>query len=168
MVFEPTSNPKTRGRRLEAEPLALGMRRLYGAATSKRQRSMDRRYGATESASSSGRSRPLPRKAKRLGLQALGLCAVVAICYYAEQVLVVILASVLIAFVLAPVVDLFMRLRLPRWISSLLALLLLMSALGGVTFYGINHASNLVDQLPRYSVKLREKATKLVRKTQKA
>lgn len=69
-------------------------------------------------------------------MQALGLCAVVAICYYAEQVLVVILASVLIAFVLAPVVDLFMRLRLPRWISSLLALLLLMSALGGVTFTG--------------------------------
>ena len=107
-------------------------------------------------------------KQRDWALQALGLCAVVAIRYYAEQALVVILASVLIAFVLAPVVDLFMRLRLPRWISSLLALLLLMSALGGVTFYGINHASNLVDQLPRYSVKLREKATKLVRKTQKA
>ena len=106
-------------------------------------------------------------KQRDWALDAVGLLAVGALCYYAEQVLVVILASVLIAFVLAPVVDLFVHLRLPRWISSFLALLLLMSVIGGVSFYGINQAANLVDQLPRYTVKMREKITKVMRKTQK-
>ncbi|MBV9180379.1 MAG: AI-2E family transporter [Acidobacteria bacterium] len=100
-------------------------------------------------------------------LDAVGLLAVGALCYYAEQVLVVILASVLIAFVLAPVADLFMHLRLPRWVASFLALLLLMSVVGGVSYYGINQAANLVDQLPRYTVKMREKITKVLRNTQK-
>ena len=100
-------------------------------------------------------------------LDALGLLALGAICYYAEQVLVVILTAVLIAFVLAPMVDLFMHLRLPRWVAALLALLVLISALGGLSVYGINQASNLGDQLPRYTVKVREKLSRLARKTQK-
>jgi len=99
--------------------------------------------------------------------QVLGLCGVIALCYYGEQVLVVVLASVLVAFVLAPLVDLFLRWHLPRWVSALLAVSLLMAALGGLSLYGVNQASNLVDQLPRYTVKVREKITKLMRKTQK-
>ena len=100
-------------------------------------------------------------------IQVLGLCGVIALCYYGEQLLVVLLVSVLVSFVLAPLVDVFLRCRLPRWVSALLSVLLLVAVTGGLSFYGINQASNLADQLPRYTVKVREKITKVVRKTQK-
>lgn len=47
-------------------------------------------------------------------MNCLGIGVLIALCYYGELVLVVILISVLLAFVLAPVVDLLQFLRLPR------------------------------------------------------
>jgi len=41
---------------------------------------------------------------------AVGLGAIAAICYFAEEILVVILVSVLLSFVLAPIADLLSRL----------------------------------------------------------
>src|SRR6185437_13107863 len=69
-------------------------------------------------------------------LHLLGLGAAAAICYFAEEPLVVILVSILIAFVLAPVTDLFERLRLPRSVAAGLSVLLLLALIGGLGYLG--------------------------------
>jgi predicted PurR-regulated permease PerM len=100
-------------------------------------------------------------------LYVLGLLAIGVICYWAEKILVVISVSVLLAFVLAPIADLGSRLRMPRWVGSALAVLLLIGALGGAAYYGVNQLSNLVDQLPKYSGRVRTEVANLSRKEQR-
>src|SRR5437879_4082733 len=53
-------------------------------------------------------ARPHPRR-KDWALRAMGLGTIFAICNFAEEILAVILVSVLIAFVLAPLVDIQVR-----------------------------------------------------------
>ena len=97
----------------------------------------------------------------------LGLAGIFAVCYFTEEILVVLLISILIAFVLAPISDFFERLRLPRPLAAGVSVLLLLAALGAVTYYGVNQASNLIEQLPRYTGRIRDDIAKLSRKTQK-
>jgi predicted PurR-regulated permease PerM len=96
----------------------------------------------------------------------MGLGAIFAICYFAEEILVVILVSILIAFMLAPVADFFSRLRFPRWVASAMAVLILVGALGAAAKYGVNQLSNLIDELPQYSGKVRAEVAKISRKAQ--
>ena len=110
-------------------------------------------------------ARPHPKR-KDWALNAVGIAAILAICYYGEETLAVIVVSVLIAFVLAPVVDLLGRLRFPRWLASITAVLLLMAALAGATYYGFNQASRLIEELPKYTQQIRGKLAKLSHKAQ--
>ena len=57
--------------------------------------------------------RPRPRR-KDWALTAMGLGTIFARCYFAGQILVTILVSVLLAFVLAPVVTFLTRLKVPQ------------------------------------------------------
>jgi predicted PurR-regulated permease PerM len=104
-------------------------------------------------------------KRKDWALQAVGVGAILAICYFGEEILAVILVSVLIAFALAPIADFFTRVGLPRWAASGLAVFFLQAALGGATYYGLNQASNLLDQLPKYSGQIRQKLSRISRTT---
>jgi predicted PurR-regulated permease PerM len=79
---------------------------------------------------------------------------VLTLCYLAEFVLSVMLVSILLAFILAPVVDFFSR-RLPRSFASLIAVLLLLALLYGITYASYNQAANFVQVLPRYSERIR-------------
>ena len=97
---------------------------------------------------------------------ALGIGSICAICYFAEEILVVILVSVLLAFVLAPVADLFIRLRMPRWVAAAIAVLLLAAAMGGIAYYGLNQLSNLIDDLPQYTDRVRAEVATISRKAQ--
>ena len=49
--------------------------------------------------------RPAQAPVTALGVNVIGIAVILGICYYAELVLVVILVSILLAFVLAPVVE---------------------------------------------------------------
>src|SRR5882762_55387 len=80
---------------------------------------------------------------------------VLTLCYIAEIVLVVMLASTLLAFILAPVVDFFGYFRLPRSLSSLIAVLLLLTLVYGITYVSYNQAANFLQVLPRYSERIR-------------
>jgi len=80
---------------------------------------------------------------------------VLTLCYVAELVLVVMLVSILIAFILAPVVDLLMRARMPRSLASLGAVLLLLGLLYGISYVSYNQASNFLQVLPKYSDRIR-------------
>ena len=109
--------------------------------------------------------RPRPRR-KDWALTAMGLGAIIAMCYFAEQILVTILVSVLLAFVLAPVVTSLTKLKVPHWVSALLAVLLLIGLIGGAGYLGINKASDFLHELPQYSKRLHAKVADVVHKTQ--
>ena len=89
-------------------------------------------------------------------MNVIGIAGVLALCYFGESVLVVMLVSVLLAFILAPVVDLLTYLRLPRSLAAAIAILLLLGALAGVVYYSYNQAATLVQDLPKYTGKVRE------------
>jgi predicted PurR-regulated permease PerM len=79
---------------------------------------------------------------------------VLTLCYLAEFVLAVMLVSILLAFILAPVVD-FLGRRFPRSLASLIAVLLLLALLYGITYASYNQAANFIQVLPRYSERIR-------------
>ncbi|HMK22417.1 MAG TPA: AI-2E family transporter, partial [Terriglobales bacterium] len=85
----------------------------------------------------------------------IAIGVVLAICYVAELVLVVILVSTLLAFILAPVVDFISQYRVPRGLSSLFAVLLLLTLLYGVTYASYNEVANFVQVLPKFSERIR-------------
>lgn len=86
----------------------------------------------------------------------VGIAGILALCYFGESVLVVMLVSVLLAFILAPIVDFLTYLRLPRSLAAAIAILLLLGALAGIVFYSYNQAATLVQDLPKYTGKVRE------------
>ena len=104
---------------------------------------------------------------KGWALTTLGLSAIFAICYFTEEILVVLLISILIAFVLAPLTDFLVRLHLPRSAAAGISVFLLLAAIAAVTYYGVNQASNLIEELPKYTSRIRQDIAKLSRKTQK-
>jgi predicted PurR-regulated permease PerM len=104
---------------------------------------------------------------KSWALTLLGIGAILTFCYFAEEPLAVILVSMLFAFVLDPVVDFFTRMRMPRAVAAAIAVILTCAALGGVVYFGFSKASNLLEELPKHSVEIRQDFAKLTRKAQK-
>ncbi len=95
--------------------------------------------------------------------------------YYAKLPLVVVFVSILLAFILAPVVDALERLRVPRSVASLLATILFLALLYVTVWAGYNSAQNFLSDLPRYSgeirravVHFREKAEEIQKTTEGA
>jgi predicted PurR-regulated permease PerM len=94
-------------------------------------------------------------------LTVLATAAVLTLTYFAKPVLIVIMASILIAFALAPIVDFCERyLRMPKSLGALIAVLLLVSVLYGITYVSYTRGVDFMQQLPRYSGKVRESLTK--------
>src|SRR4051812_27160870 len=56
---------------------------------------------------------------------------ILTICYLAKPVLITLLVAILFAFLLEPIVNLFLRIRIPRPIGALIAMLLV-----GALLYG--------------------------------
>lgn len=105
----------------------------------------------------------------------IATAAVLAGVYYARLPLVVLLVSVLLAFILAPIADAFVRIRLPRSVAALFATLLLIAALYGVFYASYTRAQSFLNDLPRYSgeirhviVHVRQKAEKIQKTTDSA
>jgi predicted PurR-regulated permease PerM len=91
----------------------------------------------------------------------IAMGVVLTVCYVAELVLVVSLVSMLLAFILAPIVDFLGRFRLPRGLSSLVAVLILLSILYGITYASYSEAANFAQVLPKYSERVRASVTSL-------
>jgi len=85
----------------------------------------------------------------------IAIGVVLTLCYVAELVLVVILVSTLLAFILAPIVDFLSRRRLPRGLSSLIAVLTLLLLAYAATYLSYNQAATFVQVLPKYSDRIR-------------
>ena len=104
---------------------------------------------------------------KDWALTVLGVGAILAFCYFAEKPLAVILVSMLFAFVLDPITDVFTRMRMPRAVAAAIAVLLTCAAIGGMLYFGFNKASNLLEELPNHSAEIRRDFAKMTRKAQK-
>lgn len=84
-------------------------------------------------------------------LTVLATGAVLTLMYFAKPVLITVLSSVLLAYILAPLVDALERFRCPKPVASLVAVLLLCGICYGITYVSYNRAVAFVQELPKYS-----------------
>lgn len=96
------------------------------------------------------------RPASHWTLNLIGIGLILALCDYAETVLVVTMFAILLAFILAPVVDLFTYIRLPRGLGAAIAVMLLLSVVGGIVYFSSNQALIFAQDLPKYTTRVRE------------
>jgi predicted PurR-regulated permease PerM len=87
---------------------------------------------------------------------AIGVATILVLCYWGELVLAVILMAALLAFILAPVMDLLIRLRLPRGLAAAIVVLVLLTLIVGLVYYSSNQAITFVQDLSRYTSRARE------------
>jgi predicted PurR-regulated permease PerM len=85
----------------------------------------------------------------------VGATVILAICYIAKLVLITLLVSILLAFVLDPLVSLLERIRIPRAAGAFLAVLVLLGATYGGSYFLYGRAVSFVHDLPKYSDKIR-------------
>ena len=96
-----------------------------------------------------------PRK-HHWSLTLLGIGLIIVFAYYGESVLAVLFFSILLSFVLEPLVEAFgVYLRLPRALGALIAVVLLLALLYGITYASYSRAIVFMDTVPRYSEKIR-------------
>jgi len=86
----------------------------------------------------------------------LAVTVVLAVCYVAKLVMITIASSLLLAFVLEPIVWRLERWRVPRAVGSFMAVLLLLGGVYGVSHFSYNSATAFLHDLPKYSYQLRE------------
>jgi len=91
----------------------------------------------------------------------IAIAAAVGLIYLLKLVLVTILFSALLAFALNPLVVALAKIRVPRAIGSAIALLLFIALSLALTFFFYNRAMDFLDELPQYSVTIRENLQKL-------
>ena len=95
-----------------------------------------------------------PRK-HHWSLTLLGIGLIVVFAYYGESVLAVLFFSILLSFVLSPVVEALAYFHIPRGLGALIAVVLLVALLYGIATASYNQAVSFVDTLPKYSQKIR-------------
>ena len=84
----------------------------------------------------------------------VAVIAVIGLIYLLKFVLITTLISVLLAFVLEPVVSGLARIRVPRAAGALFAVVLLIAVAGGLTSFFYGRAVDFATQLPKYSGKI--------------
>ncbi len=92
---------------------------------------------------------------------AIGIATILGLCYWGELVLAVMLVSVLLAFILAPVMEFFIRCQLPRGLAAAVAVILLLSLIGGLVYYSSNQAISFVQDLSKYAQNIRQKISQV-------
>ncbi len=103
---------------------------------------------------------PKPQK-PHWAFSAIGIATILGLCYWGELVLAVMLVSVLLAFILAPVMEFFISLHLPRGLAAGVAVLLLVSLVGGVIYYSSNQAIVFVQDLSKYTQTVRQEISQV-------
>ncbi len=91
---------------------------------------------------------------------------ILAICYFAEEVLVIILVSILFAFILAPIREGLTFLRFPRSLASAIAVLVLLTCVAGVVYLSFNQATTFIHDLPKYTAEARREFEQLSKKAE--
>jgi predicted PurR-regulated permease PerM len=98
---------------------------------------------------------PIDVKLRGVALVVTASAAAIALLYWAREVFIPIVLSVLMSYALEPIVSAFMRLRLPRVVAALLVMILFT---GGVMYGGYalsDDAAAMVASVPEAAAKLR-------------
>ena len=85
----------------------------------------------------------------------VGATVILAICYIAKLILVTLLVSILLAFVLEPLVNLMEEARLPRAAGAFLAVLFMVALMWAGSYFLYGKAMSFVHELPKYSDRIR-------------
>jgi predicted PurR-regulated permease PerM len=93
--------------------------------------------------------------------------AVIGLIYLLKLVMVTTLFSILLAFVLEPLVSRLARIGIPRAAGALLAVVLLVGLAGGLTYFFYSRAVDFATQLPKYSGKIHSTLASLRAQTSK-
>ncbi|MGA2903774.1 MAG: AI-2E family transporter [Candidatus Korobacteraceae bacterium] len=99
--------------------------------------------------------------AQSTALVILASAAVLTLIYVGKLLLVVILISILLSFVLAPIVDLLVRVQVPRAVGALLAVALLVSALGLASYGSYSRALDFMHEVPKYKARIQTMGAKI-------
>lgn len=96
------------------------------------------------------------RKSLGGGTALIALAAMIALLYYGKLFFITLIAAIVLAFILEPVVTLFMRLKLPRPVASFITCTLALAVvyLAVLAFY--SQAIGLWQELPTYSKRINE------------
>jgi predicted PurR-regulated permease PerM len=86
----------------------------------------------------------------------VALAVLMVIVYYAKLPLVVICVSLLLAFILDPIVRAFAKIRIPRPVGAFFALVLLSVLLYGLSYFFYQRATEFAQQLPHYSNRIKQ------------
>jgi len=95
----------------------------------------------------------------------VAVIAVLGLIYILKLVMVTTLTSMLLAFVLEPLVIQLRRLRMPRSIAALIAVAVLLAVSLGLTYFFYSRAVDFATQLPKYSGRIRDSLGKLGKQT---
>ena len=104
---------------------------------------------------------PQPVRSRNMAQAIIAAGVILYFCIQAELVLSVFFVSLLLAFILAPLVEWVQRLRLPRSVASFIAVMALVAVGMGLTYLSYNQAASFIHNLPRYSGKIREEMVHL-------
>ena len=85
----------------------------------------------------------------------IALGVLLTFCYLAEWELIVLLISILLAFMLSPIVEALQRVSVPRGVGSFVAVLLLMGVGYGVAYLSYSQTMSFVANLPQFSHDIR-------------
>lgn len=97
----------------------------------------------------------------------VAVIAVIGLIYLLKLVMVTTLFSILLAFVLEPLVSRLARIGIPRVAGALLAVALLVCLGGGLTYFFYSRAVDFATQLPKYSGKIHSALADLRAQTSK-
>jgi predicted PurR-regulated permease PerM len=109
---------------------------------------------------------PLLKSAARISLSVIAFVATMTALYVGKLVFIVLLCALLLAFVLEPVTRLFERIKLPRSVAALIAVLLLVGAIYALGQLSYNKAVDFTHDLPKYSGEIKKLASKFRRQEQ--
>jgi predicted PurR-regulated permease PerM len=106
-------------------------------------------------------------KAGSTALIIIAVAIVLGLFYVAKTFLITVFTSILIAFMLGPIVDGLTRLRMPRAVSSLIAVILMLAVLGTAVYFFYNRAVEFGHELPKYSQRIQGSLGKFRREAKK-
>jgi len=93
-------------------------------------------------------------KAGTVAQVVVAIVAVVGIVYLLKLVLVTVLASMLLAYILEPLVSRLKGYRVPRWVGALIAVLLALTFVFGLSYFSYQRAVEFKDESPNYTSKI--------------
>jgi hypothetical protein len=126
-----------------------------------RRRSMESPEGAVIPIAAPANGGPLPVTFSGNAPQRIiALATVLLMAYFGRLVIIPVLVAILLAFVLAPLVNLLHRRRIPRSLGSAIGVVLLGGVIYAGSYFFYMRALDFVHELPRFTQQIRESTLK--------